>query len=237
MPTNTGHGSSLVHETLGTNLYALAPGFSALTLGTTLAGTDRARSPARFRKENAEQDNLSNYIPGVAAYRIGQRLADVARESGGSIRRAKQKARAEVIGTYSALLTPIALASALRHVGALKPLSVTKTLPFGRAFPGKEVTSPWLGDVQRGVTAGVGLTVAGLALAAIRKRRTKQQQAEVDKETVALDYLVPGWAGYNHYKRLGRTLDWKSDSYAAPLQSSLSPIGSVPAAVHPLSQT
>lgn len=237
MPTNAGQGSSLLHETLGTNLYALAPGFSALTLGTTLAGTDRARSPYRFRKENAEQDNWSNYVPGVAAYRIGQRLADVAKESGGPIRRAKQKARAEVIGTYSALLAPIAVASALRHAGVVKPLTITKTLPFGSSFPGKTVTSPWLGDVQRGAIAGVGLTAAGLALAALRKRRTKEQQAAVDKEPVGLDYLVPGWAGFNHYKRLGRTLDWKSDNYAAPLQSAASPIGSVPAAVHPLSQT
>lgn len=229
-------GSSLVHETLGTNLYALMPGFAALTAGSTLAGAERGRTPARFRLENERQSNLSNYAPGVAAYRIGRRLADVSKDSGSDMKRARRKARAEVLGTYTALLAPTAVAAALRLGGAIAPREGEMRLPFGKHLPGVDLKSNFVGDLQRGGKAALGLTAAGLALAAIRRRRTRKEQGEVDKEPVALDYLVPGWAGYNHYKRLGRTLDWKEDPHAGVLQHPLSPIGESPALVSPLSQ-
>lgn len=237
MPDTSSTGSSLVHETLGTNLYALMPGFAALTAGSTLAGTGRGRTPSRFRFENERQDNITNYIPGVAAYRIGRRLADVARDSGSNAAKARRKARAEVLGTYTALLAPTAVATALRLGGAIAPRYGEVRLPFGKNLPGVDLKGNFVGDLRRGGKVALGLTAAGLALAAIRGRRTKQEQGEVDNEPVALDYLVPGWAGYNHYKRLGRTLDWKEDPSASVLQHPLSPIGEAPALVNPLSQT
>ena len=60
-----------------------------------------------------------------------------------------------------------------------------------------------------GVAAGgfssLGLDIIGKISAAIRRRRTAKEQIEHDKKSVILNYLVPGFATYNHHKRLGRS--------------------------------
>jgi hypothetical protein len=47
--------------------------------------------------------------------------------------------------------------------------------------------------------------LVGAIAAAIKRRRTKEEQIDSDKKSVLKKYLVPGTAVYDYYKRIGRS--------------------------------
>lgn len=62
-----------------------------------------------------------------------------------------------------------------------------------------------------GDLAGVGTYAAGTAIgslaAAVKRRRTKEEQLEHDKGSTWMDLLIPGVGAYNSFKRMGRAFD------------------------------
>ena len=61
-----------------------------------------------------------------------------------------------------------------------------------------------VGGGALGGMAGLTALVVARMLAAIRRRRTEREQVSHDARSVIPDYVVPGVADYNYFKRLGR---------------------------------
>lgn len=62
-----------------------------------------------------------------------------------------------------------------------------------------------------GDLAGIGTYAAGTGIgalaAALKRRRTKEEQIEHDKGSTWMDLLIPGVGVYNSFKRTGRAFD------------------------------
>ena len=63
-----------------------------------------------------------------------------------------------------------------------------------------------IGELAGVGTAALGNAVGALA-AAIKRRRTKEEQLEHDKGSTWKDMLIPGFGAYNSLKRMGRAFD------------------------------
>lgn len=59
--------------------------------------------------------------------------------------------------------------------------------------------------------AGMAANGAGVGIAGLTKRRTKQEQKDYEKSpwSSAMNYMVPGMAAYNFYKGLGVSRDYE----------------------------
>lgn len=133
-----------------------------------------------------------NLIPGVANYRLAKRL------KGQAIRQdRKHKGNAvnnllgERIGPFTAILGAT-LAGGLTGKGIE---ALTKNT-------GARYTSK---GMLIGAGAGTLSSIIGGIIAGIKRRRTAKEQVEHDKKLRLSNYLVPGVAEYNSYKRLGRS--------------------------------
>lgn len=81
----------------------------------------------------------------------------------------------------------------------------------GAKHPDKDETRAQsaLGGSIFGMLAGLGISLSGRAVgaiaAAIRRRRTAEEQMQHDTSHSAYNWFIPGASTYNYYKRLGRS--------------------------------
>ena len=146
-------------------------------------------------QDNKQKGNGLNFVPGVSGYRIGNRLKTQVLRELEYIKKNKQHQGAR----------PVAHAVA-EHLGHL-----TSTL--GTTGVGALLGS--LLSKDRGIGATIGATIGagassianiGAAITAgVKKRRTKEEQVESDKDSLLWKYLVPGSATYGLFKRIGRS--------------------------------
>lgn len=133
-----------------------------------------------------------NLIPGVANYRLVKRLKGQAvrqdRKHKGS---AVKNLLGEILGPSTSIIGSTLAGSALgAGLNALR----------GRRASDGAITGALIGS-----GAGALSSIAGGIIAGIKRRRTAQEQVDHDKELRLSNYLVPGAAVYNRYKRLGRS--------------------------------
>ena len=148
--------------------------------------------------DNSQKGIGMSFLPGVSSFRRGNRiktqvmreLAQIEKDKKNKDARPVAHAIAEHIGPTTSLLTSAGIGAGL---GAL--LAQSK-----RDIPGV---------AGGGALAGVGVagvaTLIGMLAAAIKRRRTKQEQIDADKGSLLMKYLVPGTAAYDYHKRLGRS--------------------------------
>ena len=139
--------------------------------------------------DNSQKGIGMSFLPGVSSFRRGNRmktqvmreLAQIENDKKNKDARPVAHAIAEHIGPTTSFLTSAVLGSGL---GAL----LAK---------------------RKGALAGAGIagvaTLIGMLAAAIKRRRTKQEQIDADKGSVLMKYLVPGTGTYDYFKRLGRS--------------------------------
>ncbi len=148
------------------------------------------------------------FLPGVAGYRLTNRIKSQVLREEEEAKKAKSKAR-PVRHAVSEWLGGIPAALATAGVGAgLGGI-------IGGAAGGREGA---LGGTAIGAGIGgaatVAATVVGAIAAAIRRRRTAKEQMEHDEGSIAPDLLIPGVSTYNFYKRVGRSQGDREDDVA-----------------------
>ena len=167
---------------------ALAPVAPVLNTATYLGGL--------LSPEKAVSSTSMNLVPGVTGFNWGNRiksqvkreLKDIAKDKGHEGAKPVAHAVAEHLGQ----ITSIAGTAGL---GALLGALAGKTDRTRGAIAGG----------LAGLGAGTGMQLIGALAAAIRRRRTKEEQIESDKGSVLKKYLIPGTAVYDYYKRVGRS--------------------------------
>lgn len=144
-------------------------------------------------EDNTHDSVLPALIPGVGSYRAGKRiktqvlreLRDIEKDKKNNGARPVAHAVAEHLGPTTSIL-----ASTLAGAGIGAGLG-------GRGGAGT--------GAAVGAGAGALATLIGSIAAAIKRRRTKQEQIDSDKKSVLAKYLIPGTAAYDLYKRVGRS--------------------------------
>ena len=143
--------------------------------------------------DNSHKTILPAAIPGVGGFRMGNRIKTQVLREIADIKKKKEHKDAK----------PVAHAIA-EHLGG--GTSMLASLGLGAGIGG-------LLGKGKGALLGAGIaggtTIAanliGTIAAAIKKRRTKEEQIESDKRSVLKKYLVPGTAIYDYWKRMGRS--------------------------------
>ena len=146
-------------------------------------------------EDNSQKDMWKSLIPGVGAYRMGNRLkTQIKREQRDIDNNSKYQG-----------------ASPLSH--AISEALGTGTSSLAMAGIGAGLGALASNDKKKGTTIGA-LTGAGVSAAAIlaasiaaaiKRRRTKEEQIEHDKGSILKNLLIPGVGTYNSYKRMGRS--------------------------------
>ena len=134
------------------------------------------------------------FLPGVSHYRMLARARHNAKKTGGV--HPDWNVYGETFGGVPSMLAGTIAGAAL---GAL---SAQGFISSDRERIRKAVMGGLIG-------AGIPLTFQGIGAlaAAISRRRTKQEQREHDDSRNIANWLIPGVATYNKYKRIGRMLD------------------------------
>lgn len=99
--------------------------------------------------------------------------------------------------------TTVKSASRAFHEGA-GSMATSLATAAGGAYLGNKLyaKNPLLGAIAGGLTGGALPTLIGKLTAAIQEKdRTEKDQEEHDKTTVGAEYLVPGYANYQHERR------------------------------------
>lgn len=117
-------------------------------------------------------------IPGVGASRLLRRLRNVANDTRGG------EGTANLVGEHFGTATSILAAAALGGAA---------TIPLGG-----------IGAIPAGLAAAGISSLGGPLTALLTKTRDKKSQSEHDKDWHLADWLVPGVAQYNYWKRVGR---------------------------------
>ncbi len=133
---------------------------------------------------------LRGLAPGHGSYRVGQRLRGSAEESKEhGAKHGIANLIAEQLGGATAALPISALGAALGVMLSGNPIGMLTGAGLGAVLP----------------------TGVGSLLAAIKKRRTAEEQADIDDNAsrALLKYLVPGMSTYDMFKRYGRSKDWE----------------------------
>lgn len=142
--------------------------------------------------------------PGGRGYLWAQRMKKQIKnqEARAAKRGLKDRATSNLVSEHLGGLTSTALHMAL---GALAGGIA------GARYPGKDTdrTQGALGGSIFGMLAGLGLSLTGRAVgaiaAAIKRRRTAEEQMQHDTSHSAYNWFIPGTSTYNYYKRLGRS--------------------------------
>lgn len=137
--------------------------------------------------KNPETDGLS-VVPGVGAFRMAQRQRRVMDASNAAGQHGTANVVAEQLGGLSSGLIGAGLGAAVG--GGIGAAVNRSRIPFGAGV---------------GAAAGAALpSVIGLLAAAVRRKRSKQEQIASDTTGRAVaKYFVPGLAAYDSAKRLG----------------------------------
>jgi hypothetical protein len=176
----------------------LHPGLGLINSVGTISGLiDGQPHDEEKNKEFAGRNSALSLIPGLGGYRVGNRLRRVTEESrADGASKPYAKLVSEQVGPITSSLLPAVGGIALGH----------------KLSDGNPITTG-----LSGVAAGYIVPSAlGSLLAAIKAHRTKGEQTKVDSSRgqVATDYLVPGAAVYDGWKRYGRTRDWDAAAKA-----------------------
>ena len=160
--------------------------YSAVRYGGALvAGQTKGKLPSEISEEDKSLD-FTRLIPGVGSYaamkRIGSTLRD---DKGKDIPGARASALAEGLMTDPTLLTTagrVAIGLAMQGRSNL-PLKYMAAMTLGKAIGGPA--------------------------ALVTRSRTRQEQADKDKSPIKniIRSLLPGYADYERFKRMGSTVD------------------------------
>ena len=172
----------------------VAPGLgnAASTVVGNAGGIAGASTPAGDIKDLDKNPALS-LIPGVAAYRLQQRVQAAAKKYGDKSPRAR---------TFSTMYGPATSTLLTALLGAGIGAGVG-------AFTGKPGAGALIGG---GTGAGVAslANLLGTIGAGIMPRRTDEEQKATSGDTQKiLNYTVPGVAAYDAWKTLGKSRDIK----------------------------
>ena len=99
--------------------------------------------------------------------------------------------------------TTVKSASRAFHEGA-GSMATSLATAAGGAYLGNKLyaKNPLLGAIAGGLTGGALPTLIGKLTAAVQEKdRTEKDQEEHDKTTIGAEYLVPGYANYQHERR------------------------------------
>lgn len=147
-------------------------------------------------ENNSAGGRYKALLPLVGGYRLGNRIkTQVKRELRDIEKSPRNKGARPVAHAVSEYLGGVSSNIGALALGALIGAAVNKK---DRQFGGA------VGSL---IGSGVGLTstLFGSIMAAIKRRRTKEEQIESDKRSVLPKYIIPGLAEYDRYKRLGRS--------------------------------
>lgn len=180
-------------------LSSLIPGAAPVVNVANAAGYLGGLFQDPMTEEQREDMNQNDHwaksiIPGVAGYKIQRRRRAIAKELGGGM--GLEKPLSEQIGPLTSSIISVLLGAAGGGV-------------IGANIDDVDKVGGTLEGTMMGAAAGLGAVgvshLVGTIAAAIRKRRTKQEQQEYETDTGATvaNYLVPGLTTYNSYKNLG----------------------------------
>lgn len=142
--------------------------------------------------------------PGGRGYLWAQRMKKQIQNQGERAAKRGLKDRAtsnlvsEHLGGISSTFLPMALGALTGGIA-------------GSRYAGKDTdrTQSALRGSIFGALAGLGISVSGRAVgaiaAAIKRRRTAEEQMQHDTTHSAYNWFIPGASTYNYYKRLGRS--------------------------------
>lgn len=161
-------------------------------------------------ESNSHKSVSPAFIPGVSAYRAGNRIkTQVSRELRDIASRRKDEGARPVAHAVAEHLGPTTSILASGALGAV----------IGRlARKGGEGVGG-----AAGLGIGAAATLVGMLAGAIRRRRTKQQQIESDKGSLLAKYLVPGLASHDYVKRIGRSQGERDEAEAAEKNAAAGP--------------
>lgn len=168
---------------------------SPVNMAGSLAGfADSADKDPEEALKKLNKSDMTSFVPGIADYRITRRMINTNKLYGSDQPRTREVLRA-LLGASSIALPTAASAG----VGGL----------IGKATGGR--TGAIIGA---GVGAGIGLAstalaqIIGAVAAGITKRRTDDEQRKAIADGNA-KFLIPGYASYDAWKTLGKSMDVK----------------------------
>lgn len=143
-------------------------------------------------------DDLLGLVPGVGTSRLLRRGRRVRKALAPDAKHQKARILSDQLSPGVNMLLLAGVGGSIGGIHALTKGSQEKNQQRG--------TTPAAG-VRRGalVGAGTGLaaSMAALTLAAIKRKRTKEEQAKAERKPGYLNHLIPGRGTYEIYKRLG----------------------------------
>lgn len=154
--------------------------------------------------DNKKKDTVKAIIPGVGGFRIGNRiktqvmreLRDIAKSKEGRGARPVAHAVSEHIGPLTSTLASVGIGAG---AGALI------------GGDNNRAEGAITGSIAGASAAAIAHLISSIA-AAIRRRRTRDEQIESDKKSLLMKYLVPGIGNYDYLKRLGRSQGEQEES-------------------------
>jgi hypothetical protein len=202
-----------LEESAATAVYSAIP---VVGIANTAGLIHGLASPTPSVNDEADMNatTTTGLLPGVSASRVIRRLKRQNRNRAGSSPRAISTVLAPLIHGAIGLVGGGIIGGAL---GALKPVDRVNGMD---GMPDKSFE-----DHQRNMNtvmgAGIGMQVGMLGLgaasllsaglAAATPTRTREEQEEAANESPVADYLIPGYAGYNYWKSMGRSMADESD--------------------------
>lgn len=186
----TEYAAGLPTETM----MSLLPGGGTLTSLPYLIGL-------MSKEDNSQRDlNGMSFVPGMSAFSRGNRIkTQIKRELRDIESDSRHKGSRPVAHAIAEHLGPLTSILASAGIGA----------GIGAALPAKKRGKSRRNHAIAGGLLGAGVGsmghLASIIAAAVNRRRTKEEQIEADKGSLAAKYLVPGMAQYGRYKRLGRS--------------------------------
>lgn len=170
--------------------------------GNAIGGAAGSMDTPSSEKEEKEWDENPAYGLGTGAYRANRRLKrQLINDKGRAPHYISQS-----FGTGTSLLASIL-------AGGIGGAAIGGGLGAGLGFDGNRVRSAGIGAGMGATTGGMiggglGLlaTLGAGPLAAMTKRRTKEEQKAYANSPALKEYLIPGLAQYNMWKSVGRAV-------------------------------
>lgn len=152
-------------------------------IGLGAAAGTPTRTPGQ-QVEASKQTYSNMLIPGKGVYNYYKRLGHTAADQG-----TYAPVTSEMIGSLTSLLAAGGIGAGI-GAGA-------------GAVGGGDIGASAIGGGAIGLGVGTLAQLLGMGAAASTKGWNKKDMREHAKDSTLLNYLVPGYANYNHLKRLG----------------------------------
>lgn len=128
--------------------------------------------------------NAKGILPGVGDSRLVRRARKVRKKTAPDAKYQKGRIFSDNLAVVSPMVSLAILGAALEASTGGGPESVNRAARMGMA-------------------AGVGMAGTGALLALIKRKRTLEEQAEAERKSGLLNYLIPGRGAYEWWKRIG----------------------------------